>query len=165
MSPLPMSSPSVEVKKLIPVNLDLGSVALFDMNPFEGELLSKIPSNAPADRQAREAALLAITRDNCQLLMNALYALPRHVDEANDADRTPGRLTTLPKPTTTLPREKPVPVEKPQTRWEKFAAAKGIQKRKRSAKVFDEASGEWKYRYGSRSAKNDPMADWCEEVQ
>ena len=35
-----------------------------------------------------------------------------------------------------------VPKPKPLTRWEKFAKLKGIQNRKQSRKVFDEATGE-----------------------
>lgn len=145
---------STEVKKLIPVTLDLGNVACFDMNPFDDEKMS-------APREQREQYLLELARDNAQLLWNGLYSLPLTEDSSNE----PGRLVTLPTRTAVLPREKPIPVQKPLTRWEKFAKEKGIVKQKRSAKVFDEASGEWKYRHGSKSAKNDPLADWCEEVK
>lgn len=147
---------STSVKKLIPVCLDLGNVVLFDVNPFEED---KMVAIAGAKRAEREAYLEALTRDNAQLLFNGLYTLPQ--EESDEM----GRIVTLPKATTVIPREKPVPVDKPLTRWEKFAKVKGIKKEKRSAKVFDEASGEWKYRHGSRSARNDPLADWCEEVK
>ena len=40
------------------------------------------------------------------------------------------------------------PKPKPPTRWEEFAAMKGIQNRKRSRMVFDELSQEYKPRYG-----------------
>lgn len=150
----PVIKMSTEVKKLIPVTLDLGNVACFDMNPFDESKMS-------ASREVREEYLAALARDNAQLLWNGLYGLPL----TENASSEPGRLVQLPKPTAVLPREKPIPVAKPLTRWEKFAKAKGIVKRKRSAKVFDEVSGEWKYRHGSKSAKNDPLADWCEEVK
>jgi regulator of ribosome biosynthesis len=55
---------------------------------------------------------------------------------------------TLPAPTTTLPREKPLPKPKEETRWEKFAKEKGIVKRKRERMVFDETAQEWKPRFG-----------------
>ena len=147
---------STSVKKLIPVSLDLGNVVLFDVNPCEEDKLRAIGG---VSREEREAYLESLSRDNAQLLFNGLYSLPQ--EESDEM----GRTVSLPKATTVIPREKPVPVDKPLTRWEKFAKTKGIQKQKRSAKVFDEASGQWKYRHGSKSANNDPLADWCEEVQ
>lgn len=144
---------STEVKKLIPVSLDLGNVVVFDINPF-------IDTKMASSREVREEYLTELTRENAQLLFNGLYSLPE-----TESDEI-GRQVELPKANTVIPREKAIPVEKPQTRWDKFAKAKGIQpKEKRSAKVFDEASGEWKYRHGSKSTKNDPLAGWCEEVE
>ena len=145
---------STSVKKLIPVSLDMGNVVLFDVNPFEENKMG-----SGVNREEREAYLECLTRENAQLLFNGLYSLPQEESEEM------GRVVTLPKATTVIPREKPVPTDKPLTRWEKFAKVKGIKKEKRSAKVFDEASGEWKYRHGSKSARNDPLADWCEEVK
>lgn len=151
---------STVVKKLIPVSLDLGNVVLFDVNPCEEEKLRGASTgNEVSNREAREVYLEALSRENAQLLFNGLYSLPQ--EESDEM----GRTVSLPKATTVIPREKPVPTDKPLTRWEKFAKTKGIQKQKRSAKVFDEASGEWKYRHGSKSANNDPLADWCEEVK
>lgn len=37
-------------------------------------------------------------------------------------------------------------------RWEKFAQQKGIQKRKRGVKVWDEAAQEWRRRFGYQRA-------------
>lgn len=146
---------STSVKKLIPVSLDLGSVVLFDVNPFEDDKMDL----QRCTRDGRESYLESLTRDNAQLLFNGLYGLPQ--EESDEM----GRLVSLPKATSVIPREKPVPTDKPLTRWEKFAKVKGIKKEKRSAKVFDEASGQWKYRHGSKSAGNDPLAGWCEEVK
>jgi regulator of ribosome biosynthesis len=101
-----------------------------------------------------EQALLEVSRDNTQLLLNKVFALPT-------ASVDVGVLAQLPKPTTHLPREKPVPVPKPLTRWEKFAKDKGIHKTKRSRLEFDDESGEYLPRYGSGSKKNDPMQDWA----
>lgn len=44
-----------------------------------------------------------------------------------------------------------------ETKWEKFAKAKGIgqNKEKRSAKVWDETTNEWQYRHGYKKAGND----------
>lgn len=59
-----------------------------------------------------------------------------------------GRLAQLPAPTTRLPRAKPLPKPREPTRWEIFAARKGIVKHKRSRLAFDEQQGEWRRRYG-----------------
>jgi len=142
-------------KKIIPASLDLGRVSLFDINPFDEERMLK------SSREVREVYLAELAQENAQSLFDALRKLPRDTDTVTTGDEP---LTLLPKPFTILPRGKPIPVAKPPTRWEQFAKTKGIHKQKRSAKVFDEASREWKYRYGSKSAKNDPMADWCQEV-
>jgi len=63
-----------------------------------------------------------------------------------------GRVVELPPPLTRLPREKPLPQPAPPTRWEAYAKSKGIVKRKRSARVFDEEAGEWRGRHGYRRA-------------
>lgn len=70
-----------------------------------------------------------------------------------------GPLANLPVPTTPIPREKPLPQPKLPTKWEAFAKEKGIQKKqKRNRLIFDEASGEYKPRFGSGRAA-DPVAD------
>ena len=54
----------------------------------------------------------------------------------------------LPDPTATIPRDKPLPQEKEQTRWEEFADQKGIKKRKRERMIYDESDGKWKPNWG-----------------
>jgi hypothetical protein len=58
----------------------------------------------------------------------------------------------LPKPTTVLPREKPIPKPKALTKWQKFAQKKGIVKHKRSKLVFDQDADEWRRRHGYKKA-------------
>jgi regulator of ribosome biosynthesis len=142
---------TTEVNRQIPVELDLGNLTAFDINTFVTEL----PKLNKADR---EAALLANGREVTQALLNALFALP--VTSVPDV----GAVVELPKGSTKIPREKPVPKAKELTNWEKFAKAKGIVKRKHGAKEFDEDTKEWTPRYGSKSAKNRDLADWCKEV-
>ena len=139
--------------KVIPVHLDVGNLLVEDINPVEID-----PSQLSKDKV--EKALEALTRDNLQLLFNSLFALPTKRTDS-------GIMAELPKGTLKLPREKPVPKDKPLTRWEKFAKAKGIQKKKRSAMVFDDDSGEYKARHGGRSNKNekDNLQDWCVELK
>ena len=61
-----------------------------------------------------------------------------------------------------LPREKPLPEDKPATRWRKFAKEKGIVKKKRSKMVWDETSQQWAPRYGYGRANNpkDAPENW-----
>lgn len=60
----------------------------------------------------------------------------------------------LPKPTIVLPREKPIPKEKPLTKWEKFRIEKGLATReKRSRMVYDPITNDFVPRYGMGSIK------------
>eukprot|EP01068_Selenidium_serpulae_P017181 Selendium_serpulae@DN6357_c0_g3_i9.p1 len=81
--------------------------------------------------------------------MLRLVELPRSSSDG-------GTLITLPKNHAfRLPRALPVPraSSAPKTRWEKFAQEKGIVKRKRSRKVWDETIQDWAPRYGAYSIK------------
>jgi len=69
-------------------------------------------------------------------------------------------MAELPEQVTVIPREKPLPKPKPPTRWEKFAKAKGIQHRKKSKMVYDEATGEWVSRWGYKGTNDDGANDW-----
>ena len=73
---------------------------------------------------------------------------------------------TLPPPTTPLPREKPLPVEKQQTKWEKFAAKKGIKDKKKGEgkMVYDEEKGEWIPKWGYKGKNKDGEGDWIVEI-
>lgn len=132
------------VDKDIPLEFDLGNLTAYDYQTIETSSISK-------------EFLKNITRDNTQLLINEVFSLPtRQVEFAVVAD--------LPNPTTLLPREKPLPKQKPMTRWEKFAKEKGIKpKEKRSRMLFDEQTNEWKPRWGYNRA-NDDTKDWLIEV-
>ncbi|KAJ3000315.1 hypothetical protein HDV02_006122 [Globomyces sp. JEL0801] len=65
-----------------------------------------------------------------------------------------------------LPRAKPIPKMRPATRWEKFAAAKGIRKVKKKRVVYDEAMGEYRPTYGYKNAgkTTKDLSDWAVEV-
>lgn len=69
----------------------------------------------------------------------------------------------LPKPVVKIPREKPLPAEKPKTRFEEFVEKKGLKFQEKEKKVLDEASGEYRLRYGYKRA-NDPLAQPIIEV-
>ena len=75
--------------------------------------------------------MLNLTRDNTQLLINEIWQLPtERVDECIVAK--------LPAPSTILPRLRKVPGPKLMTKWEKFAQEKGITKKNKEKKVYDE---------------------------
>lgn len=59
----------------------------------------------------------------------------------------------------------PPPPPKKETKWEKFAKEKGISlnKEKRSRKVWDEVTGEWKHRHGYDKASKAGGADSSKE--
>lgn len=91
---------------------------------------------------------LSYTRDSVQLLVNKMFSLPHATVEEGQKAKLPER------PLFVLPRSKPIPKEKPQTRWDKFMEDRGMVKRKRSRLVWDENSGDWKPRWGYKSAKD-----------
>lgn len=119
-----------------PLELDLGNMAAFD------------PSPLPASATATPAGLAALACRAAQSLVNGLWGLPSEVAPV-------GRVAELPRPATPLPRQKPPPAPRPPTRWEAFAAQKGIVKKKRSKLVFDEDAGEWRRRHGKGRAGDD----------
>jgi len=120
---------------------DVGSLLLLDHRPFDATTFARLSGDA------REEYLCNLARDNSQRLIDAVWQCPVDVVEDEHVAKLPAR-------TFMMPREKPVPVAKAQTRWEKFAVAKGIQKRKRSRMEFDDATQEYTPRYGYGSVAN-----------
>lgn len=60
----------------------------------------------------------------------------------------------MPASRTTLPREKPCPVEEAKTKWEKFREERGLPPRKkRSRLVYDPIQKDWVPRWGKGSIK------------
>ncbi|KAH9498437.1 Rhodanese- sulfurtransferase [Bulinus truncatus] len=107
-------------------------------------------------RQKSEDVLKSMTRDATQVLFNSLWQLPVEQVEAN-------YLITLPEVKTWLPREKPVPKTRPLTKWQEYAKTKGILNKKKSRMVWDEASQQYKPRWGYKRA-NDSTNQWLIEV-
>lgn len=133
---------SSEVGKADDLTYDLGNLAAFDTHPF-------------AYQNEKELALHA--RENVQLLINHIFDLPREMSDM-------GPLAQLPEPETTIPREKPLPKPKVETKWEKFAKEKGIVKRKKSRMTFDESTGEYAPTWGYKRADDD-LKDWAVETK
>ena len=78
----------------------------------------KLPFTYLLFSDEREDYLLALARDNTQILVNAIWNLPtERVEEVVVAK--------FPAPAFKLPREKPLPAPKQLTKWEKYAKEKG----------------------------------------
>ncbi|KAG0170130.1 Rhodanese- sulfurtransferase [Apophysomyces sp. BC1034] len=137
----------ITVEKLVPLDFDLNLLSGFDTNAHDEKRL----------RSEKETYLKELTRDNTQLVVNEIFKLPM---SSNDA----GVLAQLPGRTTIIPREKPLPKDRPLTRWEKFAKAKGIQKQKRERMVWDEDRNEYVPRWGYAGGQKDKLNDWLIEV-
>ncbi|KAG0657724.1 Rhodanese- sulfurtransferase [Rhodotorula mucilaginosa] len=139
---------AITVNKEISVEIDLGLLAVFDPNPIDLETYQ-------ADK---ERALLEHARDGIQLLVNDLWSQrTRIVDDDVIAD--------LPPIQTGLPREKPLPKPAPMTKWQAFAAAKGIApKPKKDRLVYDEDKQEYVPRWGYKGKNKDKEDQWIHEV-
>ncbi|KAL4446233.1 hypothetical protein ABPG77_003040 [Micractinium sp. CCAP 211/92] len=124
-----------------PLSFDLGNLTAWDASALDAAAFEGGPT-------ATDAACQRLAQSIFQSLAARLFALPSEAAPA-------GRIATLPPPSTVLPREKPIPKPKPPTKWELFAQRKGIEKRKRSKLEWDEASGEWRRRYGYKRANDE----------
>lgn len=146
----------VTVEKPIPVTYDLGNLAVFDTNVLDKDALDTSNIN-------REEIIKELSRDNVQLLINQLLSLP--IKTTTDSASSSMTLLQLPDPMTELPREKPLPKPRQPTKWEKFAAKKGIKSKvKEGKKVFDEATGEWVNKWGYKGINKKLDDQWLVEV-
>ncbi|KAJ8585765.1 RRS1-domain-containing protein [Rhizopogon salebrosus TDB-379] len=139
---------SVTVEKETPLDVDAGLLTVTDLTPIDEDSYA---SNL-------EEYLKSTARDGIQALIAVLYGLPTQPSPD-------GPLAQLPAPTTQLPRAKPLPKPKPPTKWERFAAAKGIQKRVREKKVWDEERQEWVNRWGKDGKNKEKEEQWIHEVK
>ncbi|VDK84150.1 unnamed protein product [Onchocerca ochengi] len=139
---------STEINKIVDPFVDAGNLLIIDNDP----LIDEDSTSKPSEEQ-----LSAKVRDNAQFLFNKIWELERkRIDETICAK--------LPSPIFRLPREKPLPIERQLTKWEQYAQEKGIRKRKKDRKVFDEQTQEWKARYGYKRVKDDSAKDWLIEI-
>lgn len=135
----------ITVNKPTPFTFDLGNLLANDPNP--------VPVSAD------EEILTATARDAAQALINQLLSTCQIKSDSE------GVHLVLPAPTTALPREKPIPAAKEPTKWERFAAKKGIKDKKRDGKlVYDDATGEWVPKWGYKGKNKDGENDWLVEV-
>ncbi len=148
----------VAVEKPTPYTFDLGLLLANDPNP------AIVASAAEGDRFENDLA--AIARDGAQALVNQLLTTCRIEPTAAD-----GVLLHLPPTATPLPREKPVPQPKPPTKWQQFAARKGITPKTREQRrnlQYNAASQTWERKWGFQrgdSRKAAAETDWLVEVK
>ncbi|KAF9006650.1 ribosome biogenesis regulatory protein-domain-containing protein [Cyathus striatus] len=138
---------SVTVEKDIPLEVDAGLLTVTDINPIDEE----------SYQENLEEHLQSIARDGVQSLFAALFTLPTRPSPD-------GPLAQLPEPKYQLPRAKPLPKPKPPTKWEQFAAAKGIQKTRREKRVWDEEKQDWVNRWGRDGKNKQSEEQWISEV-
>lgn len=93
-----------------------------------------------------------------QGLVNELFALP--VERSND-----GPIATLPLASIALPRAKPAPKPKEETKWEAFARTKGIQKRKKGRMGWNEDEEKWAPNWGYKRLENESADEPIIEVK
>ncbi len=104
-----------------------------------------------------ESHLQNLARDGTQALISKLFSLPT-------TPSPDGPVAQLPPPITQIPRSKPLPKPKAPTKWERFAAAKGIQKKVREKKIWDEEKQEWVNRWGKDGKNKEKEEQWITEV-
>lgn len=152
----------VTVEKPIPATYDLGNLSVFDSNVLDRSDLDS--SNAKREEHLRD-----LTRDNVQLLINQILSLPMKTttESAGGTSNQSASMTLikLPEPTTELPREKPLPKPKAPTKWELFAAKKGIKSTERAGKmIYDEERAEWVPKWGYKGSNKTLDKQWLVEV-
>jgi len=156
---LPSEPYTFDLRNMLAINTDqLAMGSLYKGSKKKKNTEEKNSEEIPLDQstlEVNEEYLLAKATDGCTQLIRSLWELPT---EASDA----GPLVTLPTyDEVRLPRAMPPPPPKQETKWEKFAKAKGIplNKEKRSRKVWDETNGTWMFRHGYEKA-NKKEGEW-----
>lgn len=153
-----MSSTTLDLRNLLALStLPLDPSVLYKSSNKSHNNKGKSNDTSPAN----ESFLLQQAQSGCQELLHALWQLP--VERRDSSITAAGPLALLPTVDAShVPRALPPPPPKQDTKWEKFAREKGIgqNKDKRSAKVWDEATGEWMYRHGYQKANNSDNKEW-----
>jgi len=149
---LPSEPYTFDLRNMLAVNTDqLAIGSLYKGSKKKKKIDTSSKEEIPLVQTAfevNEEYLLSKATDGCTQLIRALWELPTETSDA-------GPLVTLPTyDEIRLPRAMPPPPPKQETKWEKFAKAKGLplNKEKRSRKVWDETSGTWMFRHGYEKA-------------
>jgi len=137
---------------------------------FDLGILSVFNASVPSkdSLQDAQANFLSLFNELIKLKQKAELEFNSKPDEVQIHDFQASKYEIqLPKKTTIFPRHKKIPImSKQKTRWETFAASKGIQKKRRSRMVFDENKEDWVPRWGARSIKkNQDKENWAIELK
>ncbi|CAJ1927879.1 unnamed protein product [Cylindrotheca closterium] len=144
-----------DLRNMLAINSDQVALKSLYNKKSSDEKNISIPLDESHGLVIDEDFLLSKATHGCTQLVQALFQLPT---ERSDA----GPLVQLPAyDEMKLPRALPPPPPKQETKWEKFAKAKGIplNKEKRSRKVWDETTGTWMFRHGYEKA-NSKSKEW-----
>ncbi|ONM29465.1 Ribosome biogenesis regulatory [Zea mays] len=133
--------PAIVVAASSSCEVDLGNLMAYDP-------CHHVAAAASASREELRQECLRKGTELAQAVADALFALP----PTEDRD---GPIVHLPPHTVRLPREKHLPKPKPPTKWELFAKAKGITKRKKNKREWDEQTQSWKRTYGYDRVNDD----------
>lgn len=131
------------------LDFDLGLLSASDLAPVD---ISACKGNATEV----ETVLHKTSTHNAQLLFDRLFALEKVSGKS---------VVKLPEPITKLPRQKPAPAPKVETKWDKYAKDKGIQNKKRDRMVWDEDSKTWKPRWGYKAMTDTDEKNWIIEYK
>ncbi|XKL68935.1 hypothetical protein PGB90_006704 [Kerria lacca] len=111
-----IAAESTSVSKLIPPECFPRDLMVFDTNELN------IPKLRGPDK---EKELLSFTRDCTQILINTILSFPKEIKDGKVFVQLCG-------PSYNLPREKPVSVPKPVTKWQKFAQDKAAAEKEKN---------------------------------
>ncbi|KTW30634.1 hypothetical protein T552_00350 [Pneumocystis carinii B80] len=132
-------------KKSIHLEFDLGNLSAFNISSLDTYSL----------KNNKEEYIMSFSKDNIQILLNKIFSLPKIIT-------LNGSFIELPEPVISLPREKPIPKSKPETKWEKFAKAKGIKSKSKieGKMIYDRNKKKWVPKWGYKG-KNKDLENQC----
>jgi len=108
-----------------------------------------------------EKQLAEETARACAFLVTQLQGLSAAVNRNDDF----GRIVGLPDAVTVLPRQRPPPKPKAETKWDKFKREKGITSTKKKGKLkWDEDLNRWVPRFGQKKREADAQRNWLVEL-
>ncbi|KRY42707.1 Ribosome biogenesis regulatory -like protein [Trichinella spiralis] len=129
----PTCNTGLNITRAVDPSIDLGNLLVDEQEPVDQHLM----------KENTEMAVMNKVRESVQLMANKLWELPtQRIEDAIVVE---------------------IPKKAPPTKWEEYAKMKGIQKRKRTRMIWDEAAQDWKPRWGYNRA-NDNTKDWLIEI-
>ena len=128
-------------------SIDLGSLTVFNTTNLGIEI--------------SEEEIIENAKGNLKSIFSELYKLKANQigeeEENRDYDK-PINAVKLPLSITNLPRSMPLPKKEIyETKWEKFAKEKGIEKKKRSRMIWSEEFQKYLPRWGKGSLKKEEI--------